>query len=143
MNQTGVYGTGCRRHARMNGESITGFVVGTKGSSHNVLTGPTFSPATRRDTPCEIPGIGGASCQDQPRSRLRGTARGFVAMTSELYRDCPECDEDRLFEQPHLTDCPDTPDGECPEWACVACGTAVLADFPLPVPAQSSRRRAA
>ena len=22
--------------------------------------------------------------------------------------------------------CPDSPDGDCPEWGCVACGTALL-----------------
>jgi hypothetical protein len=64
-------------------------------------------------------------------------------MTSELYRDCPECGQDRLFEQPHMADCPDTPDGECPEWGCTACGTALIAVFPLPPAAQSSRQRAA
>lgn len=64
-------------------------------------------------------------------------------MMSELYRDCPECGEERLFEQPHSADCPDTPDGECPEWACTACGTALIAGFPAPVTARRSRQRAA
>lgn len=64
-------------------------------------------------------------------------------MMSELYRDCPECGEDKLFEQPHWADCPDAPDGECPEWACTACGTALITGFPVPAIAQPSRRRAA
>lgn len=51
--------------------------------------------------------------------------------TAEMYRHCPVCSEngcgeDMLFEQPHLADCPDTPDGECPEWACTQCGTALV-----------------
>ena len=55
-------------------------------------------------------------------------------MLSLVTRDCPECRGDRLFEQPHGIggSCPDTPDGECPEWACTECGTALLAGFPLP-----------
>jgi hypothetical protein len=51
-------------------------------------------------------------------------------------RDCPECGEDRLFEQPHPADCPDTVDGECPEWACTVCGTALITAV-TPSPAAS------
>lgn len=59
-------------------------------------------------------------------------------MTTELYRDCAVCSQDRLFEQPHPTDCPDAPDGECPEWACTECGTAlIMATASVPV---ASRR---
>jgi hypothetical protein len=41
---------------------------------------------------------------------------------------CPDCDGYRLFEQQHDQSggCPDSPDGECPEWSCTACGTALL-----------------
>jgi hypothetical protein len=42
------------------------------------------------------------------------------------YKDCPECDDVRLFEQPHPDDCPDTADGECPEWVCTVCGAALI-----------------
>ena len=39
--------------------------------------------------------------------------------------NCPGCGEDEPFEQIHAGDCPDT-GGECPEWACTACGAAVI-----------------
>ena len=45
---------------------------------------------------------------------------------SQSYWDCPECGQNRPFEQPHETGCPDAADGQCPEWACVACGTALI-----------------
>jgi hypothetical protein len=44
---------------------------------------------------------------------------------------CPGCAGEQLFEQFH-TDagrCPDSPDGHCPEWACCACGTALIVGF--------------
>ena len=39
---------------------------------------------------------------------------------------CPECGGDRPFEQVHAVagECPDVPGGDCPEWACQACGAA-------------------
>ncbi|HEX3965920.1 MAG TPA: hypothetical protein VHZ03_56305 [Trebonia sp.] len=41
---------------------------------------------------------------------------------------CPECGGDRPFEQIHAVagECPDVPGGDCPEWACQACGAAVI-----------------
>ncbi|HEX6453839.1 MAG TPA: hypothetical protein VF060_30800 [Trebonia sp.] len=39
--------------------------------------------------------------------------------------NCPGCGGDEPFEQIHAGTCPDT-DGECPEWACVSCGAAVI-----------------
>ena len=47
---------------------------------------------------------------------------------SQMIRFCPECGDDRLFESYHGEPggCPDSPDGDCPEWGCVACGTALL-----------------
>lgn len=48
---------------------------------------------------------------------------------------CPECHEERLFERPHdRANCPDTahsPDGGCPELACVKCGAALIIGFAL------------
>jgi hypothetical protein len=46
----------------------------------------------------------------------------------QVIRDCPECASDRLFEQYHAAagNCPDSPDGDCPEWSCTDCGAAVL-----------------
>jgi hypothetical protein len=40
--------------------------------------------------------------------------------------NCPGCGGDEPFEQVHAEDgCPDT-GGECPEWACSACGAGVF-----------------
>jgi hypothetical protein len=73
---------------------------------------------------------------------------------------CPECRADRLFERPHdggegqhPGQCPDradSPDGLCPELACIDCGAARYVGFALPitvrtrgVPRQHSPGRAA
>ncbi|HEY1644223.1 MAG TPA: hypothetical protein VGG35_26395 [Streptosporangiaceae bacterium] len=47
---------------------------------------------------------------------------------AQLTRHCSDCDGDRPFEQHHDQpgQCPDSPDGECPEWSCIACGGALL-----------------
>jgi hypothetical protein len=78
---------------------------------------------------------------------------------SHMTLHCPECREDRLFERPHptaerhdsaaerrdhaqrhdlvepLVERPDGEDGsgECAEFACVECGTALFAGFALPI----------
>jgi hypothetical protein len=39
--------------------------------------------------------------------------------------NCPGCGGDEPFERIHVGTCPDT-GGECPEWACVSCGAAVI-----------------
>jgi hypothetical protein len=39
--------------------------------------------------------------------------------------NCPGCGTDEPFEQVHPGECPDV-GGECPEWACVACGAGVI-----------------
>ena len=51
----------------------------------------------------------------------------------EMFRHCGECGGQRLFEQHHGLpgECPDVPDGDCPEWACTGCGAALLAGFVL------------
>lgn len=47
---------------------------------------------------------------------------------------CPECAKHEAFEQPP---CVDGHGVDCPEWLCLACGTAVLIDVPVdPVPPQ-------
>lgn len=56
---------------------------------------------------------------------------------------CPECRQDRLFERPHdgaeghdPAECPDradSPDGRCPELACIDCGAALYAGFAVPI----------
>ena len=42
--------------------------------------------------------------------------------------NCPGCGGDQPFEQVHDWNCPDVtgPDTQCPEWACTACGAAVI-----------------
>jgi hypothetical protein len=40
---------------------------------------------------------------------------------------CPTCDDVRVFVQPACADGHTADGGECPEWACADCGTAVLA----------------
>jgi hypothetical protein len=44
---------------------------------------------------------------------------------SQPVGNCPGCGGDEPFEQIHAGTCPDT-GGECPEWACVSCGAAVI-----------------
>lgn len=39
---------------------------------------------------------------------------------------CPTCAEERVFIQPPCPDGCAEDGGECPEWACVDCGTALL-----------------
>jgi len=45
---------------------------------------------------------------------------------SEPLGNCPGCGGGKAFEQIHLTGCPDADGGECPEWACTACGAGVI-----------------
>jgi hypothetical protein len=49
---------------------------------------------------------------------------GAIAMTQPL-GNCPGCGADEPFEQVHAGECPDVA-GECPEWACIACGAGVF-----------------
>ena len=39
---------------------------------------------------------------------------------------CPGCGQDTEFEQPVCADGHTDDGGECPEWACVDCGSAVV-----------------
>ncbi len=56
---------------------------------------------------------------------------------------CPQCQDERLFERPHEpASCPDradSPDGGCPERACVECGTGLLVGFAVPLRPPHSR----
>ena len=48
---------------------------------------------------------------------------------------CPTCGEDADFEQPGCLDGHTEDGGACPEWACTACGTAlVIGDVPAARP---------
>jgi hypothetical protein len=51
---------------------------------------------------------------------------------THLSRYCTGCSEDQLFEQFHAgpASCPDAPDGDCQEWACTACGDALIIGLP-------------
>ena len=53
----------------------------------------------------------------------------------ETIRHCPDCGQDRIFEQPHSLGggCLDSADGYCPEWLCVDCSTGLLIGF-IPYP---------
>ena len=55
-------------------------------------------------------------------------------ISAQLIRHCTGCNEERLFEQFHAepAGCPDTPDGECQEWACAVCGDALIIGLPAP-----------
>jgi len=46
-------------------------------------------------------------------------------MDSRLW-PCPPCGEIREFVQPECIDGHTEDGGECPEWACVDCGSAVV-----------------
>ena len=46
-------------------------------------------------------------------------------MDSRLW-PCPSCDEVRDFVQPPCADGHTDGGGECPEWACAECGSAVV-----------------
>jgi hypothetical protein len=39
---------------------------------------------------------------------------------------CPECGDERQFVQPPCVDGHTEDGGECPEWACAECGSALL-----------------
>jgi hypothetical protein len=58
-----------------------------------------------------------------------------------LSRHCAGCDEERLFEQFHAepASCPDTADGDCPEWGCTICGEALIIGLPGPGYASDDR----
>ena len=59
-------------------------------------------------------------------------AREVTGMSQTL-RPCGECGGEQLFDQHHEIpgSCPDSPDGECPEWFCTGCGSALLVGFVL------------
>jgi hypothetical protein len=55
---------------------------------------------------------------------------------------CPSCGDDRDFVQPLCVDGHTEGGGECPEWACAECGTAVIVGVPV-VAAAAPLRHAA
>jgi hypothetical protein len=55
---------------------------------------------------------------------------------------CPICDDETVFVQPPCADGHTDDGGECPEWICADCGTAIVADG-LATPAGVVRERVA
>jgi hypothetical protein len=55
---------------------------------------------------------------------------------------CPTCGEHRQFVQPPCVDGHTEDGGECPEWACADCGTAVFSTAPSAAVAAPARRAA-
>ncbi|MGY1769841.1 hypothetical protein [Blastococcus sp. SYSU D00813] len=55
---------------------------------------------------------------------------------------CPDCSDVRAFVQPPCADGHTDDGGECPEWVCADCGTALLADPAAAVTAVAVRRAA-
>ncbi len=72
---------------------------------------------------------------------LRGAPSKEVQALNEMPRYCPGCEGERLFEQYHAEPggCPDAPDGQCQEWACTECGTALVVGFVLRQEAAGAR----
>jgi hypothetical protein len=68
-----------------------------------------------------------------------------VARMTHLSRYCTGCSEERLFEQFHAepASCPDAAEGDCQEWACIACGDAFMIGLPLGEQTSSHVSRAA
>ncbi len=56
---------------------------------------------------------------------------------------CPACGDERAFVQPPCVDGHTDGGGECPEWACADCGTAVFTGDLAPAAASAPARRAA
>ena len=53
--------------------------------------------------------------------------RSFEIATAEgRVWPCPACSDDREFVQPPCVDGHTDDGGECPEWACADCGSAVV-----------------
>ena len=55
---------------------------------------------------------------------------------------CPECGDLRVFVQPPCADGHTDDGGECPEWVCADCGTALLTGSTAPAVAAAVRRAA-
>jgi hypothetical protein len=66
-----------------------------------------------------------------PRNTRRSTVTGIQSY-------CAECDREQQFEQP---ECVDDHGGDCPDWACVVCGSAIVTGlFPLELVGAGERR---
>lgn len=63
-----------------------------------------------------------------------------VGTDGVVVRFCSTCAEEAWFEQPG---CADDHAGDCPEWACVQCGDALLIGFDAPAAGVTRARAAA
>jgi hypothetical protein len=63
-------------------------------------------------------------------------------ITDTMSWPCPLCGDSREFVQPPCLDGHTDDGGECPEWACVDCGTALVVGV-VPGAAPAQHRRAA
>jgi hypothetical protein len=71
------------------------------------------------------------------------TALSFeIAVAEGRVWACPACGDDREFVQLPCVDGHTEDGGECPEWACADCGTAVVSAAPVAAPAELTRRAA-
>ena len=61
----------------------------------------------------------------------------------ERETECPACGDERVFVQPPCIDGHVDDGGQCPEWACADCGTAVFLGDVVPTPVAAGVRRAA
>jgi DNA-directed RNA polymerase subunit RPC12/RpoP len=125
MNHTGVYGTGCLRQALRKTDSSGFGLTAVMISQARARAGGGISRGKRHhDTPQEIRGAGRMACQH------RAEPSGEEVAMAEMTRYCADCGWKRLFEPRHaiVGTCPDSPDGQCPEWMCAACGAALLID---------------
>ena len=69
-------------------------------------------------------------------------ARATVGGMETRTEHCPACDDERTFEQPPCVDGHTADGGECPEWACADCGTALVGGI-LPLVTHASQERRA
>lgn len=63
--------------------------------------------------------------------QIRGARSDQHDRTGE---ECPMCGQQASFEQPPCIDGHTEDGGNCPEWICTDCGTALLVDVLLPWP---------
>jgi hypothetical protein len=66
---------------------------------------------------------------------------GIAAAEGRVWH-CPACGDDREFVQPPCVDGHTEDGGECPEWSCADCGTAVFSAAPVAVAVVAARRAA-
>ncbi len=128
MNHTGVCGTGSRRQARTKAESggalarvAPGRGSAGGGSARRVVTRPSLPREGRPRRACTgLSDPGGTSAAEEVTPCRRRPA-GQV-------RWCTPCGDEQVFEVPP---CEDGHGEDCPDLACVGCGSAVVVGLVL------------